>query len=156
MASRRLRVRSIVGKQSGNSFGALSVATARSITATLNDILNQFEDPNINGDLIYEALVPTKKLADTYCPVDTGRMKASGYLEKTSFRGNAVVEIGYGRGGDPDYTAYVHEMIDIPHAAPTRAKWLQAAVMEDMEGIRERINQEYRTFFNGSGGGGNG
>jgi hypothetical protein len=81
-----------------------------------------------------------------YAPVLTGALRASGYLEKVGFRGKPRVEIGFGRGGDPDYAAFVHEAVDIPRRAPTRSKYLEAAVMEDLDQIYRRLGEGYKTF----------
>lgn len=154
MASRRLRVKAGIGRTGahGNSRFHISHTnaakqSAKAITDSILDILDQFEQAS--EDLMLEALEPTFELSKKYCPVDTGDLVASGYLEKVGFRGKPRVEIGYGRGGNPDYAAYVHEMVDIPHVAPTRSKWLQAAVMEDLDNIYNRLGASYRAFMNG-------
>ena len=93
-----------------------------------------------------EAMVPIKRKADYYTPVDTGALLESGYLEINSFRGNPRVEIGFGRGGKPFYTVYVHEILEYRHAEPTQAKFLERAVYEDLGGLRTRLVQAYRRF----------
>lgn len=90
-------------------------------------------------EVILAALEPTFELSQEYCPVDTGAMVASGYLEITNFRGKPRVEIGYGKGGNPEYTAKVHENMEYNHKAPTRAKWLQIALEQDANNIQDRI-----------------
>ena len=63
-------------------------------------------------------------------PVDTGKLKLSGYLEvRTESRSGRVrAEIGYGLHGRPHYAGFVHEMVNISHAPPTQAKYLEAAI----------------------------
>lgn len=90
-------------------------------------------------EILYEALGPTFEKSQEYCPVDTGALVESGYLEITEFRKRSRVEIGYGLGGSPEYTAKVHENMEYKHEAPTRAKWLQIALEEDAEEIQMRI-----------------
>jgi len=93
---------------------------------------------------LYAALLPTFEKSKDYCPVDTGALRASGYLDITQFRGVPTVEIGYGKGGVPEYTARVHENVEWKHKEPTRAKWLQAALGEDAELIQRRITASYK------------
>lgn len=149
--TKRMRVKANIGKSRGAAgrFDASHTAAAqrssKAITEQILNIFDQFEEAS--EEIMLEALEPTKELADSYCPVDTGRMLASGYLEVTTFRGKPRVEIGYGRGGTPDYTAYVHENMEMPHDPPTRAKWLQAAVMEDLGGIYSRLATGYKRFM---------
>lgn len=95
-------------------------------------------------DVLYNALVPTFEKSLEYCPKDTGAMADSGYLEKTDFRGKPRVEIGYGAGGIPEYTAKVHENMEYRHKAPTRAKWLQVALEEDSNEVQQRIVQQLK------------
>jgi hypothetical protein len=99
---------------------------------------------DVSPDVLYEALEPAFELSQEYCPVSTGTMRASGYLEKTTFRGIPTVEIGYGRGGVPEYTVAVHENLEWKHDDPTRAKWLQVALSESAHDIQDRIRQGYR------------
>lgn len=84
------------------------------------------------------ALEPTMELSLTYCPVAEGDLKASAYLAVEKYRGGARVEMGYGKGGHPDYAIYVHEM-PYQHEAPTRDKFLEVAVDEDYFNIVQRI-----------------
>ncbi|MEB3012856.1 hypothetical protein VJI77_07640, partial [Parvimonas sp. D2] len=49
-----------------------------------------------------------------------------------------VAVIGFGRGGNPSYAVYVHEM-PFAHKAPTRSKFLQAALDEDMGEIESKL-----------------
>lgn len=108
-------------------------------------ILEQTE--GATPDIMWEALHPTFEKSQEYCPKDTHALVDSGYLEVVQFRGNPKVEMGYGKGGLPDYAAYVHEMVEIPHKAPTRAKFLESAINEDMFDIIERISTGYRRFM---------
>jgi hypothetical protein len=101
----------------------------------------------VSPEVLYDALQPTFQLSQEYCPIDTGKLKASGYLEITQFRGVPTVEIGYARGGDPEYAVNVHENLEWRHKAPTRAKWLQVALQEDAPQIQSRIVNSYRRVF---------
>lgn len=108
-------------------------------------LIDQLEiaTPNI----LYAALEPTFEKSQDYCPQDTGRLVASGYLEIVEFRGKPTVQIGYGKGGDPEYAVTVHENLEWRHKAPTRAKWLQVALAEDANDIERRIVSAYQGMF---------
>lgn len=97
------------------------------------------------------ALEPTFEKSQLWCPVDTGETKASGYLIKQGYSGGARVEIGYGRGGNPAKAIYVHEMPYL-HAAPTRSKFLQAAVEDDFYVIQQRVVSRISYRANAGGG----
>lgn len=158
---RRQRFNVVVGKQSpwfarklmlggklqseAPTIQSALIATKR-LTDKLMDILDQFEDAS--DEIMLNALQPTKDLADYYCPMDTGALRGSGYLEVVSFRGKPRVEIGYGKGGKPEYASFVHEDTTQFHKAPTRSKWLQAAIMEDLPNIQSRLEEGYRQFMN--------
>lgn len=154
MATKRLKFSANIGKTrirgagqypSEKAITSSMQKSGRAMTKAILDIFDQFEA--VSEDIMLEALEPTMELADFYCPVDTGEMIASHYLEGTGTPRAPRVEIGYGRRGSPYYTAYVHEMVGIPHQEPTRSKWLQAAVMEDLENIYRRVGEGYKQFL---------
>lgn len=90
------------------------------------------------------ALGPTFALSQEYCPVDTGELLASGYLATETFRGGARAEIGYAKGGTPEYAVYVHE-IPYEHQFPTSYKFLQRAIDEDYFNIIQRVTSNIKT-----------
>lgn len=91
------------------------------------------------ADVLLEALQPTLDMSQEIVPVATGALKESGYLEKRTVGGLSSVEIGYARGGNPDYAVIVHEDPDIQHKAPTQYKFLQQPLEQDAENVRERV-----------------
>lgn len=93
------------------------------------------------ADVLYDALKPTFELSQELVPVATGVLKESGYLEKRHSQGQASVEIGYARGGNPDYAVIVHEDPDMPHKPPTQNKFLQQPLEQDFENVRARVIQ---------------
>jgi hypothetical protein len=114
----------------------------------IGGMYEQFETqaPNI----VYNALEPTfLKARDIYCPVDTGALRESAYLEIEPFRGQPRVEMGFARGGNPYYAILVHEHLEMPHRPPQRAKFLETAIDEDLPDIGARIAQGFEKFFNG-------
>lgn len=123
---------------------ASEVSDTRSARAGMAQIIKNYRKFVHNVEeavptVLLMALEPTFELSLEYCPKDTGAMAASGYLEATDFRGKPRVEMGYGRGGEPEYTAKVHENMEYKHKAPTRAKWLQIALQEDGPNVQRRI-----------------
>lgn len=135
---------SIGRKRLAASISPETAAYTRSARASMQAIIRNYRKfvANVEKELpeiLFEAMVPTFALSQEYCPKDTGKMRESGYLEITSFRGKPRVEIGYGRGGDPEYTAAVHENMEWRHKAPTRAKWLQIALEESAQEVQARI-----------------
>lgn len=154
MARAKFRFRPTVGRHrvSQHISGTQTASYTRQARAQMAEVIKNYENlirhiEEITPELLLEALEPTFELSQEYCPKDTGALVASGYLEIREFRGRARVDMGYGRGGIPDYAAAVHENMEWRHKAPTRAKWLQVALSEDSANIEERIISGYREVF---------
>lgn len=150
-----VRVAAHVGRKRLNPLGGHSAEfrqaqmDARSsmarVISNYRRLINELE--NVTPDILLEALEPTFEKSQEYCPYDTGRLRDSGYLQITQFRGNPTVEIGYGLGGEPPYTVNVHENLEWRHKYPTRAKWLEVALLEDDQAIQQRIISAYKEMF---------
>lgn len=94
----------------------------------------------ITPEALEAALAPTFEKSQGYCPVDTGALVDSGSIESGVEIGDkAFCRISYGNGGQIHYAAIVHERTDLHHTFPTRAKFLQSAVEEDMGDLRSRF-----------------
>lgn len=62
-------------------------------------------------------------------PVDTGLLKASGYVTLPQAQGDRVeVQLGYGGNGSRDYAVIQHERMDYRHPNGGKAKFLQDPV----------------------------
>lgn len=62
------------------------------------------------------------------CPVDTGTLRSTGYVEQPEASGDQVtVQMGYGGPAAP-YAIWVHERLDLRHNPPTKAKFLEDPV----------------------------
>lgn len=108
-------------------------------------IIQQFEE--VTPDFMVEALRPIFEESQRIVPRNTGDLANSGYLEVVSGRtGNIWVDMGYGRNNTPDYAVYVHEMVQIPHKAPTQAKFLEQPVNEGLGDIIDRLAAKYKEF----------
>lgn len=126
------------------SVGPVTAADTRAARTAMANIVSEFERfaehvEDASAEVIIEALMPTLDKAKVYCPKDTGALVDSAYLEDAVIRGVPTVEMGFGRGGRPDYAATVHENLEYRHKSPTRAKFLQAALEEDESAIQTRI-----------------
>lgn len=89
---------------------------------------------------IVDGLTPTLELArDTYCPIQTGALRESAYLEAKLGGQGVEAEIGFARGGTPDYAVIVHENPAAYHKPPTQAKFLERAVNETAGNIVDGI-----------------
>ena len=122
-------------------------AQMEQIERNLTEVIKQITEET--PEILLEALEPTFRKSQLYVPVNTGDLKRSGYLEVKKSASGATVEIGYGKGGHPNYAVYVHELTGYYHKPPTRAKFLQAAIEEDMDAIRDRLETAYRNMVGG-------
>lgn len=118
-------------------------ATMSQLISIVSDLQKQIE--GASPEIMIQVLQPTFDKSQDYCPIKTGDLKASGYLEVTSFRGSPRVEMGYARGGNPHYAVIVHEDMETYHRPPTRAKWLQAAMLEDESGYLDQLGALYKS-----------
>lgn len=114
----------------------------KGIEQALSEVVRQISEAT--PEILAEALQPTFDKSQTYVPVKSGELKKSGYLEVRKGAAGATVEIGYARRGYPPYAVFVHELTSYQHQTPTRSKFLQAAIEEDMEAIQGRIASAYR------------
>jgi len=120
-------------------------AQMKALMDDLQYIMDQFAA--VTPEITKEAMQPTFDKSQEYCPHKTGVLKDSGYLEIVGFRGQPRVEMGYGKGGVPRYAVLVHEMVEVPHAPPTRSKFLEAAINEDYGSIIDRVHEGYKRFM---------
>lgn len=66
--------------------------------------------------------------SQTLVPVRTGNLKASGRVQESLSRSNFTANVSYGARdatNSASYAAYVHEDLNVPHAAPTMAKFIE-------------------------------
>ena len=152
--ARNVRLSAVVGRKSlrGNQYDSSVRGPQMDVRAAMRSVISGYQKlvdalQDVTPEIIYDALEPTFEKSQEYCPVDTGRLKDSGYIRITQFRGTPTVEIGYGIGGEPPYTVNVHENLNWRHKYPTRAKWLEVALTEDDEAIQQRIISAYQEMF---------
>lgn len=81
-------------------------------------------------DIVYE-------LSQKYVPVARGDLKASGDRVATGTGRGAEGIVVYG-GPNAPHAFVVHERVEVPHAAPTSAKYVSRAVRE-RRGVMTRL-----------------
>jgi hypothetical protein len=119
-------------------------AQLKDLKAIIQSIFDQIEDAS--PSIMLAAVQPTFEKSKVYCPRKTGALVNSGYASVTGTGKTPRVEVGYAKGGVPFYAVFVHEMTGFYHAPPTRSKWLQAAMTEDIGVIRDRLVSGYKAF----------
>lgn len=143
----RVRVKTSVGLQrlSAGRDATLKAFTRdarksmKEVAKNLENVISKIEDAT--PEAVEYGMKPIWDLSRKYVPVDTGRLQASGQFVVQERGGKIEAAISYGKGGEPEYAIYVHERLDQAHAAPTRAKFLQAAVNEKLHLVLPRVRQ---------------
>ena len=121
-------------------------AQMKQLNQELTRIINSID--GVTPAAIEYGLQPIFDKSQLYVPVDTGDLQLSGFLraEKTSSGARGI--IGYAAKGKPFYAAIVHERLDVQHKSPTRAKYLQEAVQEELHQVRPRIIEYLQSMLN--------
>lgn len=89
------------------------------------------------------ALKPIFKRAQFLVPEDTGALWESGQLTSgVNAKGKAFADITFGNE-EAWYAALVHEFVWLHHEAPTRSKYLQAAMEEGLGAVMDTLKAEY-------------
>lgn len=101
----------------------------------------------ITPEAIRKALQPVYNLASFYCPVDTGVLRDSEYLEVRKEASGWIGWVGFAKGDHPNYAVIVHERLDLNHEYPTRAKYLQLAAEQVANEIPSILSSHYRSRF---------
>ena len=93
----------------------------------------------VTPEAIRFGLQPIFEESQRLVPVDTGELKRSGFIETRRSATGTQAAIGYGRYGRPRYASFVHENLNMRHAAPTQAKFLEQAVNTKIQDFRRRV-----------------
>ncbi len=107
------------------------------IRQNLLKVVNHID--NITPEAIRFGLKPIFDESQRLVPVDTGDLKASGFVEVRKTSTGATAAIGYARHGRPNNAGFVQERLDLRHAELTQAKFLEAAVNTRINDFRRRI-----------------
>lgn len=110
--------------------------SVKRVTDNLRRITNAIEVASVEG--LRHAVQPISDESQRLVPYDTGALHDSHYLEVHRTQLGISLNIGYAKGGNPFYALIVHERLDVPHEAPTTAKFLEIAVLEHQDEILPR------------------
>ncbi len=82
------------------------------------------DNMNLMGDfLLAKMMVRT--------PYEFGELRRSGVVHPTEIKGNQLeMVISFGNE-KVDYAVYVHERLDLQHASPTQAKFMESVIQEE-------------------------
>lgn len=105
--------------------------------SNINKVIDRIE--TITPDALVHGLLPTYRKSLRLVPKDTMKLHDSAYIQTGITQGRPTAEIGFAKGGDPDYAVIVHEVVDVHHDAPTQAKYLEAALAEHGNNIPRRV-----------------
>lgn len=119
-------------------------AATRATRAQMKGVLKNLEDAvqqikKLTPQALRAGLEVIYDQSQIYVPRATGRLAASGEMEVSKFGDRIIGTISYGKGGNPQYAVFVHEMIEVYHEPPTRAKFLQTAIDERTPDAIEKI-----------------
>jgi hypothetical protein len=115
----------------------------------LDKVLSQFDEmisqmPADVDDAAMDWALNVKGESQIECPVNTGLLRGSAYVERD---GDDIV-LGYSMG----YAVYVHENLEAHHAPPTKAKFLIDPVMRELDALQEQIAERLRSTMDTEGG----
>jgi len=115
------------------------------IIANYERVIKAFKD--VQPEVLERALQPIFKKAQAYVPERTGALWESGKLTSGKDKnGKAFANITFGNE-EAWYAAIVHEFVWLHHEAPTRAKYLQAAMEEGLDEVLVSIAVDYSGMF---------
>ncbi|MGA9772360.1 MAG: hypothetical protein WBV94_25225 [Blastocatellia bacterium] len=81
------------------------------------------------------------------CPALSGALRASGHVERPVRSGAGVeIKLGYGNSS-VGYAEIVHERMDVEHASPTQAKFLEQPMIEALPEIEAAVAEEMKRAF---------
>ncbi len=94
---------------------------------------------NVTPEALVFGVQPIFDRSQELVPIDTGVLKDSGFIETRPTAAGVGVFVGYARFGKPFYAGFVHERLDVRHAAGKQAKFLEAAVNEKIGTFERRV-----------------
>lgn len=123
----------------GFAMGVTAIQGLNTIVTRFNNFCEELQERILPSEM-KGALQPTLDLSNHYCPIDTGELRRSGYIDARRNRRMGVsAELGYGLGGMAPYAVFVHENPFFYHEPPTQYKFLQRAMDEDESHLLGRI-----------------
>jgi hypothetical protein len=109
---------------------------ASKVKAVLTGIAK--ETPQVVANALYAEGQIEMTEAKRRTPVDTGELRASGYVGEPEIRGRRVtVDMGFG-GAASEYAVYVHEDLEALHPVG-QAKYLESTLLESAPHMANRV-----------------
>lgn len=137
----RQRITSVVGPSEASYVHSIRTQMA-AIRANLLKATQHIK--KVTPEAIKFGLQPIFDESQRLVPVDKGYLKRSGFVETRQTAAGTAAAIGYGRYGRPTYAAFVHENLNLRHAPPTQAKFLEVAVNTKIGDFARRVLLYYR------------
>lgn len=135
-----------VGAGTQASLRKFTISEARNSMAAVIDQYSRMIKSlkTVTPDALENAMMPAFEKSQEYVPFKTGALKASGKLSVTR-SDPPEAEITYGTNENPNvwYAALVHEFVWLNHEPPTRAKYLQAAMEEELDAMMTSLAIDY-------------
>ncbi len=132
----RVRVTSAAGPAEGGYIQSMR-AQMKVIEQNMLKVVQHID--LVTAEAIVFGLEPIFEESQRLVPVDKGILKRSGFIETRRTSSGTAAAIGYGRFGVPNYAGFVHEMVDIPHAGDTQAKFLEQAIKTKIDTFGRRV-----------------
>ena len=133
----RQQMRGAVKFHSGSTATMAVREQVANIQKNLEQVINSIEGATEGA--IEFALQAVMDTSQELVPVDTGALKASGFIQVFRMRSTIQGVAGYAAGGSPFYAALVHENLEFYHIPPTQAKFLEEAVNRHEKNFRSMI-----------------
>lgn len=136
------------GGVKANSRAAFRKSSTQNARQDMAEIIRRYETlirhlENITPQILFNAVQPVRNRAAVYVPKKTGALAASERIQfGVSEGGKPMVSLTYG-DESAWYAAIVHEMVGLNHESPTRAKYLQAALEEEMDAFLTSVTVDY-------------
>lgn len=121
----------------------------KSARASMQDVVQNYAKlvrhlKGITPDALRNALDPVFLKSQIYVPVSTGTLKETGQIRVEGVGDTLEGSITYG-DARAWYAAIVHEYVWLNHESPTRAKYLQAAMEEELDSFMVSLTVDYAT-----------
>lgn len=140
------------GKTSAGSIASYRKTFTKAARASMADIIKRYEQlirslEAATPTILANAMQPVYNRSQVYVPKDTGALMSSAQLlSGTDERGRPMVSLVYGNAETP-YAAIVHELVHLNHVSPTRAKYLQSAMEEEMDSFLVSVAVDYAVLL---------
>lgn len=122
--------------------------TTKSARTSMSEIIKRYSDLITSLELatptiLANAMQPVYNRSQIYVPKKSGALMASAQLTVgTDERGRPMISLTYGDAETP-YAALVHELVYLNHESPTRAKYLQNAMEEELDSFLTSVAVDY-------------